>query len=87
MEVLNALLAVGVRSRLDGGWGADALLVERTREHEDVDIVVDLRRVDDVITALRLLGVGAQRELPADATGTAISGRPRGGYSSGRLRV
>jgi len=39
---------MGVRLWLDGGWGVDALLGEQTREHGDLDIVVEQRHVDRV---------------------------------------
>ncbi|MGH0035700.1 MAG: nucleotidyltransferase domain-containing protein [Myxococcota bacterium] len=38
LEVLETLEGAGVRAWLDGGWGVDALLGERTREHADLTI-------------------------------------------------
>lgn len=51
-RVLDALLAVGLRPVLDGGWGVDALLGEQTRPHGDVDVVIarkDLARAEEVL--------------------------------------
>jgi Aminoglycoside-2''-adenylyltransferase len=56
VELLDALLAERLRMWLDGGWGVDALLSEQTREHDDVDLVVELRCLEDVIAALTPLG-------------------------------
>jgi lincosamide nucleotidyltransferase A/C/D/E len=54
--MLDVLLAVGIPIWLDGGWGIDALLGEQTREHDDVDIVVELRCVAAVLSTLSPLG-------------------------------
>ncbi len=35
----------GIDLRVDGGWSVDALLGEQTREHADLDIVVEQRDV------------------------------------------
>jgi lincosamide nucleotidyltransferase A/C/D/E len=51
-DVMARLLAAGVKAWLDGGWGVDALLGEQTREHEDLDLVVELSAVDQIIGAL-----------------------------------
>jgi len=56
LEVLGALQRAGLRVWLDGGWGIDALLGEQTRDHEDVDIVVELDRLDDVLRTVARLG-------------------------------
>jgi lincosamide nucleotidyltransferase A/C/D/E len=54
-EEVSRLLGVfereGVRVWLDGGWGVDALLEEQTREHDDLDLVVELADVP-VLTSL-----------------------------------
>jgi lincosamide nucleotidyltransferase A/C/D/E len=42
--LLDLLEQSGVIVWLDGGWGVDALLGEQTREHDDVDLIVE--RVD-----------------------------------------
>lgn len=40
VALYSGLVTVGVQIWLDGGWGVDALLGEQTREHSDLDIVV-----------------------------------------------
>src|ERR1700690_2943821 len=56
IEVLDALSAAGLRVWLDGGWGIDALLGEQTREHEDVDIVVEFDQLDDLLRTVARRG-------------------------------
>lgn len=76
VDVLDALRAVGLRAWLDGGWGIDALLGEQTREHEDVDIVVALGRVEDVVAALMPLGfVLSEDYLPTRVIFRSADGR------------
>ena len=68
LEVLGALQRAGLRVWLDGGWGIDALLGEQTRDHEDVDIVVEFDRLDDVLRAVARLGfVLVEDHLPTRA--------------------
>lgn len=43
--VVDLLEAAGIDCWLEGGWGVDALLEEQTREHDDVDMVVEVARV------------------------------------------
>ena len=74
--MLDALAAGDVRAWLDGGWGVDALLGEQTREHEDVDIVVELRCFDDVVDALIPLGFALREDhLPTRAVLRSADGR------------
>jgi lincosamide nucleotidyltransferase A/C/D/E len=40
-EVLHALARFAPRVWIDGGWGVDALVVEETRDHSDLDLAVD----------------------------------------------
>lgn len=42
-ELLDVLAGVGVEPWIDGGWGVDALLGRQTREHRDVDVVIEDR--------------------------------------------
>lgn len=52
LVVLDALRSAGVVAWLDGGWGIDALLGVQTRDHQDLDVVVELGRFDAVLSAL-----------------------------------
>ncbi len=68
LEVLGALKGAGLNVWLDGGWGVDALLGEQTRDHEDVDIVVELDRIDEILRAVEPLGFRlAEDYLPTRA--------------------
>jgi lincosamide nucleotidyltransferase A/C/D/E len=42
IEVVTFLQDRGIRFWIDGGWGVDALLGEKTRAHNDLDIAVEL---------------------------------------------
>ncbi|HEY7794228.1 MAG TPA: hypothetical protein VIA10_09500 [Gaiellaceae bacterium] len=53
--VLRALEDRHVDAWVDGGWGVDALLGEETREHDDLDLVVELGAAAKVLDALRAL--------------------------------
>ena len=68
LEVLGALQQAGLPVWLDGGWGIDALLGVQTRDHEDVDVVVEFDRLDDVLRAVARLGfVVVEDHLPTRA--------------------
>jgi lincosamide nucleotidyltransferase A/C/D/E len=61
---------------LDGGWGVDALLGEQTREHDDVDLVVELKCLEDVIAALAPLGFELSEDyIPTRAVLRSADGR------------
>jgi hypothetical protein len=51
--VIGLLEADGISVWIDGGWGVDALLGYQTREHDDLDLVIEL---DDATRVMRLLG-------------------------------
>ena len=40
--VLRALDEASIQVWLDGGWGVDALLGEQTREHGDLDVILNV---------------------------------------------
>jgi lincosamide nucleotidyltransferase A/C/D/E len=50
--VLGLWDGAGVRAWVDGGWGVDALLGEQTREHSDLDLVVDRQHLHDARSIL-----------------------------------
>lgn len=56
VRVVTALADAGVAYGITGGWGVDALLRQRTREHEDVDLGVGADQLATAIDALVLLG-------------------------------
>jgi lincosamide nucleotidyltransferase A/C/D/E len=56
VRVVGALGDDGVAPWLDGGWGVDALLEEQVREHDDLDLVVELAAAPTVTASLARLG-------------------------------
>ena len=76
LAAMNQLRESGIDTWLDGGWGVDALLGEETREHEDLDLVVELAQVPGVEEALRGLGyLVTTDERPTRVVLTAEGGR------------
>jgi lincosamide nucleotidyltransferase A/C/D/E len=53
LAVIGQLQADGISVWIDGGWGVDALLGHQTREHDDLDLVIEL---DDATRVMGLLG-------------------------------
>ena len=56
VQVVDRLEQQGIDVWLDGGWGVDALLERETREHDDLDLVAELRHSDRIIATLGELG-------------------------------
>lgn len=56
VRLLELLAAADVVVWLDGGWGVDALLEEELREHDDLDLVVELSDVQPLTAALEAAG-------------------------------
>lgn len=56
VTLLGLLAERSVRPWIDGGWGIDALLGRQTREHADVDIVIEDRHEAATVAVLRAEG-------------------------------
>ena len=54
--VVDRLEEAGIDDWIDGGWGVDALLGRQTREHDDLDVVAELRHADRILELLSGLG-------------------------------
>jgi lincosamide nucleotidyltransferase A/C/D/E len=52
VDVADLLALAGVPCWVDGGWGIDVLLRRQTREHWDLDLVVDQLLLRQAVTAL-----------------------------------
>ena len=53
----------GVTAWVDGGWGVDALLGEQTRDHDDLDLVLDRTALEQVVGWLEDDGFVVERDL------------------------
>ena len=62
LGVLDVFAHAGIVSWVDGGWGIDALLGTQTREHDDLDLVLDIRAVDQARTLLVGQGFIVERD-------------------------
>lgn len=56
VRLVGLFEAEGVLVWLDGGWGVDALLERQTREHDDLDLVLDLADSERAIALLEAAG-------------------------------
>jgi lincosamide nucleotidyltransferase A/C/D/E len=53
---LDLMEASSIEVCLDGGWGIDALLGEQTREHGDLDIIMDVEDVPRLLDVTQAAG-------------------------------
>jgi len=56
VEILETLDDASIPVWLDGGWGVDALLGEQTRDHADLDIILNATHVPKLQAALLAIG-------------------------------
>jgi lincosamide nucleotidyltransferase A/C/D/E len=76
VDVLDALETRGLKVWVDGGWGVDALLGQQTRQHDDLDLVVELVSLPGVLEALEGLGFSLAEDLaPTRVVVRAADGR------------
>jgi lincosamide nucleotidyltransferase A/C/D/E len=82
LRLLSLFESEGVSVWLDGGWGVDALLEQQTREHDDLDLVVELADVPVLTSLLDTAGYdvvagGAPRSFVAvDSDGRQVDIHP-----------
>ncbi len=58
----SALRRDDITAWIDGGWGVDALLGVQTREHDDLDLVVDTEAVATIRGVLEDAGFVVERD-------------------------
>ncbi|RZT87346.1 lincosamide nucleotidyltransferase A/C/D/E [Pseudonocardia sediminis] len=75
VRVLDALDAAGCRYWVEGGWGVDALVGAQTRPHRDLDVDVDSRHEDRVLTTLAELGYAIETDWRPTRVELAAPGR------------
>lgn len=56
VDLLGRLKEAGIDAWLDGGWAVDAALETQTRPHDDLDLVVELRHVEELQELLGKMG-------------------------------
>jgi lincosamide nucleotidyltransferase A/C/D/E len=56
VRLAECLTTAGIPLWIDGGWGVDALLEKQIREHDDLDVVIELSDVDRLEAALGAAG-------------------------------
>ena len=82
LTVVELLEAEGIAVWLDGGWGVDALLGRQTREHDDLDVVVelaDVSRITEVLTRLAyavVAGAAPKSFVMVDPRGLQVDVHP-----------
>jgi lincosamide nucleotidyltransferase A/C/D/E len=62
VEVLDLLAARGVRSWVCGGFGVAVLVGRVTREHRDLDLLLDARDLDDAVAVLQERGYAVETD-------------------------
>jgi lincosamide nucleotidyltransferase A/C/D/E len=81
-RLLDLFEQAGIAAWLDGGWGVDALLGEQMREHDDLDLVVELADVPALTRVLEAAGYdvvagGAPKSFAAvDVDGRQVDVHP-----------
>lgn len=60
LAVLHALESTETRVWVAGGWGVDALVGRATREHRDLDILVDAERLEECLSLLAARGYAVE---------------------------
>jgi lincosamide nucleotidyltransferase A/C/D/E len=82
VSVIALLEADGIAVWLDGGWGVDALLGHQTREHDDLDLVIELDHAGRIIELLEDFGYSLVAGAPpksfvtVDARGRQVDVHP-----------
>jgi lincosamide nucleotidyltransferase A/C/D/E len=82
LAVIGRIEADGIDVWLDGSWGVDALLGCQTREHDDLDLVVELGHASRIIELLDGLGYSLVAGAPprsfvlVDARGRQVDVHP-----------
>jgi hypothetical protein len=73
VAILAVLDKFGVDGCVGGGWGADALLGEQTREHSDLDLWLDASAIEPLFAALTDLDIDPIFPWPVDRPRNFVS--------------
>jgi lincosamide nucleotidyltransferase A/C/D/E len=61
IEILKMAERINIALWIDGGWGIDALVKQQTRQHNDVDIVIEQKNAKEFIKELTLNGYSEEK--------------------------
>jgi lincosamide nucleotidyltransferase A/C/D/E len=82
VDLLARIESARITVWLDGGWGVDALLEEQMREHDDLDLVLELGDCERLIATLenagyeRVVGAPPRSFVLVDAIGRQVDAHP-----------
>jgi lincosamide nucleotidyltransferase A/C/D/E len=82
VRLLARIESAGITVWLDGGWGVDALLEEQTREHDDLDLVLELANCERLIATLEgeryehVVGAPPKSFVLVDPIGRQVDAHP-----------
>jgi lincosamide nucleotidyltransferase A/C/D/E len=82
IRIADILESSNIRYWIDGGWGIDVLLSRQTREHDDLDLVIEISQAESAKAALSTVGFSLlENEFPtrfvlADRSGRRIDFHP-----------
>jgi lincosamide nucleotidyltransferase A/C/D/E len=62
IEILKMAERINITLWIDGGWGGDALVKQQTRQHNDVDIVIEQKNAKWFIKELTLNGYSEEKK-------------------------
>jgi hypothetical protein len=80
LATITALHDAGLnRVWVSGGWGTDALEASQLSDHHDLDLVVDLDRLDEAVAVVGVMGFGLV-EPPPGAPRRALALRDASGH-------
>jgi lincosamide nucleotidyltransferase A/C/D/E len=82
VRIADLASAAGLEMWIDGGWGVDALLEEQVREHDDLDVVIELANVERFEQSLgragyeHVAGAAPRSFILVDALGRQVDVHP-----------
>jgi len=82
VHLLARIESAGITVWIDGGWGVNALLEEQVREHDDVDLVLELSDSERLIAVLegegyeRVAGAPPKSFVLVDPIGRQVDAHP-----------
>lgn len=75
LAVLDTLQAADMRVWAAGGWGVDALVGRQTRDHRDLDLLVDAERLEECLRLVVARGYAVETDWLPVRVEVAAAGR------------